>query len=177
METFVSLKRTAVTSVMWSALENASTTLIAFLSLVILAKLVGPQDFGVYSVALSIIEIAGIFTNMFFYEALIQSSKVEDRHFDGAFTASIVISVSMFGLVWFIFPLVASLIGDIRIITIGQVLACSLILTGPMSIFGAKLAREFVFRILALRTFVGRVVGALIGIAAALYGMGVWALV
>jgi O-antigen/teichoic acid export membrane protein len=145
--------------------------------LVVFAKLLQPGEFGLYSIALSIIETAGVVTNMFFFEALIQHSRAEDRHFDSAFTASIAMSLCVFGLLWFVFPVISSSLNHSNLAVIGRALATTLLLSGPMSIFQARLVREFDFRVLALRTVLGRIVGALMGIAAALCGLGVWALV
>ena len=116
------LRHKAVKSILWSGLESGSTSLIAFLSLVVLAKLLEPRDFGVFSVSLAVVETAGIFTNMIFHDALVQQSVVTEKHFDSAFTVSIVLSLIVYALLWIAFPYVALAVQDDRVRDVGRTL-------------------------------------------------------
>ena len=111
----MALRHKAAKSILWSGLESGSTSLIAFLSLVVLAKLLQPRDFGVFSVSLAVVETAGIFTNMIFHDALVQQSVVTEKHFDSAFTVSIVLSLIVYALLWIAFPYVALAVQDDRV--------------------------------------------------------------
>ena len=173
----MSLRRTAISSVLWSAIENGSVTVVSFLSLILFAKVLGPRDFGVYSVAIAVIEVAGIFTNMFFHDSLIRHTNATARHFNSAFTASIILGLTFCVILYLLFPYCAMLIDDPRIVPVGRVMALALLFSAPASILNAHQSREFGFRLLAMRTLFGRLAGAFLGIAAALFGLGVWALV
>jgi len=162
---------------LWSALEHGSTTLISFLSLTVFAKFLEPRDFGAYSIAFSIVEIAAIVPGYLFYEALIRFNNLADDHFNAAFTISIGLGVFVFALLWLILPSLASLVGDPRVSDIGRVLGLGLLIAGPASILSARQSREFGFRVLAQRTLLGRIAGSLLGIVAVFFHFGVWALV
>ena len=173
----MALRHKAAKSILWSGLESGSTSLIAFLSLVVLAKLLEPRDFGVFSVSLAVVEIAGIFTNMIFHDALVQQSVVTEKHFDSAFTVSIVLSLIVYALLWIAFPYVALAVQDDRVRDVGRTLGLGLLITGPAGVLAAKQSREFGFRLLAMRTLAGRLGGATFGIVSACLGLGLWALV
>lgn len=173
----MSLKLVAIKSMLWNAVDHGSTTVISFLSLIIFAKLLEPRDFGVYSMAFAIIEIASILPSNLFYEALVRYDRATDEHFDAAFTVSLLLSALTLALVWFILPYFQPIVADSRVVNIGRALALALIVSGPVSIFTARQSREFGFRILAQRTLVGRLAGAALGIVAAFLHFGVWALV
>ncbi|MBR1151590.1 oligosaccharide flippase family protein [Bradyrhizobium sp. JYMT SZCCT0428] len=162
---------------LWSVLEHGSTTLISFLSLIVFAKFLEPRDFGAYAIAFSVIEIIGILPSNFFYEALVRLDKARDEHFNAAFTISMLLGILAFGFLWLILPFLASLVNEPRISELGKVLGVALLITGPISIFTARQSREFGFRVLAQRTLIGRLAGAALGILAAFYHLGVWALV
>jgi len=70
------------------------------LSLVVLAKLLQPRDFGVFSISLALVKVAGIFTNMIFHDALVQQSVVTEKNCDGAFAVSIALSLIVYALLW-----------------------------------------------------------------------------
>ncbi|MFK4538403.1 lipopolysaccharide biosynthesis protein [Bradyrhizobium ottawaense] len=173
----LSLARTAIGSIWWSIVENGSLTAVSFVTLIIFAKLLEPNDFGSYAVAVSVIEVAGIFTNMLFHDALVREPKASDSHFNAAFTVSLLVSIVVFVILLTIFPLLATLVGDSRIGDIGRVLGVGLLIEAPTSILNARLRKEFGFRLLAIRTLIGRTAGAAIGILVALQGFGIWSLV
>ena len=173
----MALRQKAARSVLWSGLESASTSLIAFLSLIVFATLLQPRDFGVFSISLAVVETAGIFTNMIFHDALVQRRVVTEKHFDSAFTVSIVLSVIVYALLWTAFPYVALAVQDDRVRDVGRTLGLGLLITGPAGVLAAKQSRDFGFRLLAIRTLVGRLGGAALGIVSACFGLGLWALV
>jgi polysaccharide transporter, PST family len=173
----VALRQKAAKSVFWSALESGSTSLIAFVSLVILAKLLQPSDFGVFSVSLAVVEIAAIFTNMIFHDALIQRHVATEAHFNSAFTVSIGVSLLVYAMLWAAFPYLATLIADDRVVEVGRVLGLALLVTGPVNVLAARHSREFGFRLLAVRTLAGRLSGGMLGILGAFLGFGLWSLV
>jgi polysaccharide transporter, PST family len=173
----VTLRHTAAKSILWSGFENGTTSIIAFLSLVVLAKLLQPSDFGAFSVSLAVVEIAGVFTNMIFHDALIQQSIVTEKHFNSAFTVSIGLSFLIYIFLWFAFPYVALAVQDDRIRYVGRTLGLGLLITGPAGVLAAKQSREFGFRLLAMRTLAGRVGGAVLAILSACLGFGLWSLV
>ena len=162
---------------LWSVLENGSNALIAFLSLVVFAKLLEPSDFGAFSVCLAVVEVAAIFTNMLFHDALIQRDGVKDAHFHAALTVSLVFSAAVYALLWIEFPSLAALVNDDRVSDVGRVLGLGLLVTGPAGILAARQGRDFGFRVLAVRTLVGRLCGVALGITAVFLGFGLWALV
>ncbi|QOZ32706.1 oligosaccharide flippase family protein [Bradyrhizobium sp. CCBAU 53421] len=173
----MALRHTAAKSILWSGLESGSTSLIAFLSLIVLAKLLQPRDFGAFAASLAVVETAGILTNMIFHDALVQQSVVSEKHFDSAFTVSIALSLIVYALLWFAFPYVALAVQDVRVSDVGRTLGLGLLLTGPAGVLAAKQSREFRFRLLAMRTLAGRLGGATFGIVSACLGLGLWALV
>jgi polysaccharide transporter, PST family len=173
----MALRHKAIKSILWSGLESGSTSLISFLSLVVLAKLLQPRDFGVFSVVLAVVETAGIFTNMVFHDALIQQSVVTKKHFNSAFTVSIVLSLIVYAVLWIAFPYVALAVQDDRVRDVGRTLGLGLLITGPAGVVAARQSREFGFRLLAIRTLAGRLGGATFGVVSAFLGFGLWALV
>ena len=92
-------------------------------------------------------------------------------------TVSIVLSVSVYALLWIAFPFVAALMGDGRVRDVGRVLGLGLLLTGPAGIIAARQSRDFGFRLLALRTLAGRLCGAALGVISLFLGFGLWSLV
>lgn len=161
----------------WSAVEGAGLSVISFVSLVAFSRILSPRDFGLFATALSLFELLSLISNLAFHDALVQIPEMTPRHRDTAFTLTVLVSVVFACLFWLGAPLFAMVMHDPRAGPILAVLGISFIFNGLSATLTAQQRRDFQFRKLALRSLVGRVSGALLGVVAALFGLGVWSLV
>ncbi len=168
---------TAARSALWSVVENGGLTLVSFATLIVLARYLSPSDFGVFSIVLAAVELLGVTIGMLFHDALIQREKVTDLHFDTAFTVTIALGLMLSAVCWALGPWFSGLVGDP---VAGRVLgwtALALPFAGISATIAAQQRREFRFRVLAVRSLVGRVSGATLGMLLAFLGLGYWSLV
>jgi len=167
----------AAKSVMWSAVENGGLALISFVALVIFSRLLTPTDFGIFSAMLALVELLGVLVSMTFHNALVQRKEVTELHFDTAFTFTIVLSLIFAGGCAVFAPFFARLLGKPD----AWPVLCGLSLCFPASALSATIVprqrRELKFRALALRSLIGRLTGALVGVVLVVLGAGVWGLV
>ena len=161
----------------WSAIEGAGLSVISFVSLVAFSRILDPHDFGLFATALSLFELLSLVSNLAFHDALVQIPEMTRRHRDTAFTLTVLVSAAFSAAFWFGAPLFAAVMQDPKAGPILAVLGTSFILNGLSATLTAQQRRAFEFRTLALRSLVGRISGALLGVVAALLGMGVWSLV
>jgi hypothetical protein len=85
----------AARSTVWSAVENGGLALVSFASLVVYAQFLGPAEFGLFSIVLALIELLDVLVSMLFHDALVQRPAVTERHFDTAFTASMLLALAL----------------------------------------------------------------------------------
>jgi PST family polysaccharide transporter len=170
-------RQAAARSLLWTGLESAFLSGISLVALVVFAWLLSPAQIGVVSIGLGIIQLLNVLVESLYQDALIQRHEVEDRHFDTALTASLLLALLLAALCWAGADRVAAVIGVAELEPVIAALGLCLIppaFTGPLV---ARLRRQMDFRTLALRSLGGRIVGAVLGIAVALGGGGLWALV
>ena len=164
-------------SLLWSAVENGSLAIISFGSLIVFSRLLSASDFGLFSVVSAIAELAGIVVTMLFHDALVQRAEINEYHFDSAFTVGCVISVVLLAASW---ALASPFEHLVHIRGAGNVLGCMGFMFPCLAISAtivARQRREFGFKALAIRSLASRVLGGVVGIAAAFWGAGVWSLV
>lgn len=162
---------------LWSAVESGGLSLLSFATLVAFSRLLSPADFGVFAIALSTIEILALLPNMMFHDALIQRQDCEARHEGTASFLSLAMAVTICVGCWLAAPFYAQLVDDPRAGTVLAALSIGLLFAGPVTPIVARQKRGFGYRLLAIRSLVGRLLGAGLGVAAALAGAGVWSLV
>jgi len=161
----------------WSVIENAGLALVSVGSLVVYTRYLSPSDFGLFSIVLALIELLGLLVTMPFHDALVQRPGIGRLHFDTAFTVTMGISVVLFAgcalfapsfARWVNYPAAASVL-------------TAMALYFPFAAIGGTIVplhrRRLEFRPLAVRSLVGRVSGAMVGMVFVILGAGLWGLV
>jgi len=169
--------RKAAKSMLWSSVENGGFALVSFGTLIVYSRFLSAADFGLFSVALALVELFGLLVGMLFHDAIVQKERVTALHYDTAFTATLLLSaVLLTGSVLFA-PTLARLMGNPSAAPVLAWLSLCFPATALSATLVAEQRREFGFRKLALRTLVGRLSGAAVGVAAVACGAGLWGLV
>lgn len=169
--------RRAVRSAFWSSLESGGLAILSFGTLVVYTRLLSPAEMGLFAIALALTEILGLFVTMSFHDALVQKPDADEADFDTAFTITVAVSLVLCALYVFAAAPVARLMGDEAAAPVFAWLGLFFPLSGLSSTIMARQRRDFEFRSLATRSLIGRLAGAICGIAAAAAGWGVMSLV
>ena len=144
---------------------------------VMLAAILGPHDFGVVAIALIYVALAQVFLEQGFSTALIQREDLEPDHLDSAFWLNLALCLVLAGLTVATSGWWAELNGTPVLRDVVSVLSLLLVLEGLNIVQQAYLQRHAEFKKLAVRTNVAALAGGVLGVALALAGAGVWALV
>lgn len=173
------LTERTVGGLLWVGVGKAAGAVLRLLVLVVLARLLSPGDFGVMSAALIVIGLALIFSQLGLGPAIVQRAKLETRHLQTAFTASVALGVALGGLVWWSAPATARFFTDVAgLEPVLRALAWLFPLGGLSVVAASLLQRELRFRLLATVDVVTFAVGyGVVGVTLAALGFGVWALV
>jgi O-antigen/teichoic acid export membrane protein len=176
-ETVTSQGQVAARSLIWTALESFGLTGLSFLSLIVLSRILEPADFGAAAMALGVIQLLNLPVEMTFHDALVQRRAVTDTDFDTAFTVNVVMGTLLSGVCWLGADTFGAAVGEPKVAALLGPMSLSLPAMGFAASVIADQRRRMAFRPLALRSLFGRSGGALLAIAAALGGAGVWSLV
>ncbi len=171
------LRRQAAQGVLWSAAGNWGyqfTTLGVF---VLLSRLLTPEAFGVVALASVFITLTKLIAEQGMTDALVQRPELEPEHLYTAFWANVgmgsVLAVLLASTSW----LVAALVNEPEVAPVLAWLSLTLILSALGSVQRAILTRDLRFASLTVRTLSSVIVGGIVGVVAALRGLGVWSLV
>ena len=150
---------------------------IAFVSTLILARLLVPADFGVIVMASLFIGLADVFFELGVNVALIQNRTPSQEHYDTAWTLRIIQTTLAAIVVVIAAPLAATYFNDPRVTLVVQVLAVSLVLSGLENIGVVTFQKEMQFGKEFQFLFCKRIVGFIVTIVAAWFIRSYWALV
>lgn len=171
------LKQKAARAIGWAGIEGWGRQLLSFLLYAGLARLVGPESFGVVALASIYLAFVQIFVNQGFNTAVIQRKEVEREHLDVAFWLSLVVAVLLCLGTILCSNLLATFFKEPRVAPVLRWLSLLLPIFAFSSIPSAILARDLEFRALAIRSLFASGSGGAIGLVMALAGFDVWSLV
>lgn len=164
-------------SVAFKLLESVGNQGIAFVVSLVLARMLGPEDYGVLTMLTVFIAVSQVFVQSGLNTALIQKKEVDERDLSSVFWVSFGISVALYGVLFAAAPLIASYYEMPALKDTLRVLALVLIPGAFLSVQNAVVARQMAFRKLMLCSLCATILSGATGIGMAMAGLGYWALV
>jgi len=169
--------RTAGSSFLWSAASFGSSKLLVFVTTLVMARLLVPEDFGVVAVGLAIVSFLEVALDLGVGSALVyEQERGITRRVQTAFTLNVAIAAACTLVGVLTAPLVARVF-DVQDTTLLQVLFLYFLLRGLVQVPDAVLRRDLAFKRRALIEVSRAVVRGGVSIALAATGAGPWALV
>lgn len=167
----------AAGGVLWSAAQRWAVRLGGLLTVVVLARLLTPEDFGLVAVAMAVVPLIYLLSDLGFSTYVVQAEEITPRVLSTAFWYAIGAGVLLTGLLVAGAPLIAASfrLPELTLVLYGM--APSVLMVAASSVPIALLRRRMAFRALALQSFVAAAAGQAVAIGLALAGFGVWALV
>jgi O-antigen/teichoic acid export membrane protein len=166
-----------LTSIMWTMMERSGNQIVQFIILVILARLLLPEDYGVIALVVIFINIADIFVQSGLNTALIQKKDADQIDFSTSFYFSFIISGTLYCMLFILAPNISKFFDIQSIDLVIRVLAISLFFAPIISIEKAYASRNMMFKKFFISTLGATVISGISGITIAYLGLGVWALV
>jgi PST family polysaccharide transporter len=169
--------RSAGSSFLWSAASFGSSKLLVFVTTLVMARLLVPEDFGVVAVGLAIVSFLEVALDLGVGSALVyEQERGITRRVQTAFTLNVAIASACTAVGLLTAPLVARVF-DVQDTTLLQVLFLYFLLRGLVQVPDAVLRRDLAFKRRALIEVSRAVVRGVVSIALAATGAGPWALV
>ena len=172
-----SLKEKTITGVGWSALENIIQTGVTFVVSIVLARLLSPDDYGLIGIIAIFTTVCTALINGGFTNALIRKKDATEDDYSTSFIANLGISIVLYALIFFCSPLIADFFNREELVALTQVSSLGLIIGALALVQQTRLTKKLDFKSQAKITLVASLVSGIVGIAMALLGFGVWALV
>jgi O-antigen/teichoic acid export membrane protein len=169
--------RKTVRAVGWSYASFAAGKLVVLVTTFVLARLLGPEDFGLVSFANLAVSYLAVIQGLGFTAALIRHREDLDEAADTAFSVNLGIGLFLALTTFGMAPLVAEFFHEPAVQPLVQALALTFLIDPLGAVHVARLQRELEFG-RKMVTDLGRsMMKGVVGIGCALAGYGVWALV
>jgi O-antigen/teichoic acid export membrane protein len=164
-------------SLSWSALIVYANRALGLVTLLLLAKLLDPRDFGIVAVASIIIEVLRISKDMGIGEALIYQKDESPDTLDTAHTILLTYSLALFAAAAVIAPFAARYYDNWLITPVVIIMASNLVWDATRGVARTIYRRRLDFRGLVIPEVVPMAIASVVSVVMAWLGFGVWSLV
>jgi O-antigen/teichoic acid export membrane protein len=163
-------------SVFWAALETGGTSVLTILAMLLMARMVGPEEFGTAALVIGSVQFLNLFVEGLFHDGLIQNPDTDDAKFETALSLVLIIAACIVAIgVAVGVALRDTEWGGAAWLVVGASL--SLPFSGALGVANARMRRDLVFREVAHASLAGRLIGSVLGLVLAYIGLGAWSLV
>ncbi len=152
-------------------------SLLQVAALVVMARLLSPEDFGLVAMVTAIIGIADIVRDFGLSLATMRAPSLSSAQRTNLFWANLLLGLGCTVLAVLLTPLIAALYDEPRLQEVILVSAWVFTVSGFTTQFRAGLARQMRFKAMAGVDVAAQVISLVVGVMVAMAGGGYWALV
>ena len=171
------LRRRTISGLRWIMLNAVGEKGLSFLTTMVLARILDPHHFGVYSLAFIAIDSLGVFKNLGLDAAIIQRTERIEEAADTALLVLPLVGGSLCGLLYLAAPTVAGWLGQPEVAGPMRALGLVFILMSLGNVPAALIQKYMRFRLRTAANLSGMAVYTLVAITLALRGAGVYSLI
>lgn len=166
-----------ITNFFWRFLERCGAQGVTFIVSIVLARLLDPTVYGTVALVTIFTTIMQVFVDSGMGNALIQKKDADDLDFSSVFYFNMAMCSVLYLIMFFAAPFIASFYRMPELTAIVRVLSLVVVISGVKNVQQAYVSRHLMFKRFFFSTLGGTIGAAVVGIAMAYLGFGVWALV
>ncbi|MDE1991051.1 MAG: lipopolysaccharide biosynthesis protein [Rhizobiaceae bacterium] len=169
--------RSITNNVGWSVLSKTSTFGLKFVTVPILARILSPEQFGVVAVALTVVQFLAMIGGAGLTSSLVIQKEEDMTTIHSVFWVNLAVSTLMAVVLYVFADFFAELLGAKEAAYLLRIMAFMIPIQLASDVAYSILARRMNFSQDALWSMISESSGALVAVAMAYFGFGVWALV
>lgn len=166
-----------INATLWSSVQRFGGLAIGFVSNLILARLLSPEDFGVLGLIMVFVGISDVLVDGGLGNALIQKKEIFKEDISTVFTTNLLVSIILFLLLFFLAPTIAAYVNIDKFDFFLRVEAVMVLLKAFYVVHSSLFNREMEFKKLATISLIVNLISTIIAIVLASFRFGVWCLI
>lgn len=171
------LKHKAVNGVAWTFIQRFMSIFIQFISNIVLARLLTPDDYGCIGMLSIFMLLSATIIDGGFSSALIQKKRPTEEDYSTIFFWNVGLSIFVYSVLYICAPIIAKFYHIELLCPILRIQGIVLIINALQSIHTNQLSKQFKFKKISIVTLTSSVISLTVTIIMAYNGYGVWSLV
>ena len=170
-------RKKLISGAKWTAVLRMASQMLSWLTTLVVVRFLTPEDYGLNAMLSMPIDMLLLFTTLGAEVALIQRKQISKEEIASVFGVLLLLNGVFFLIVFLGAAPIAAYFHDPRLVLLIQVASVVFLLSPFRSIPNALLDRALEFKLRAQVDMVAMVISALLSLALAIAGAGVWALI
>ena len=170
------LKQKAISGVKWVTVSTIVNNLLQLTLISILARFLSPTDFGLMALVNVVIEFSSYFIDAGFSNIIIQKQDINRRQLSSIYWLSILTGVVIYLIIFFLSPSLSAFYRETELEPLLKFVAVTFLIIPFGQQHKSLFQKELKFDTIALIEIVSRVVSFIVGVLAAIRGLGVYSL-
>src|SRR5690625_3478504 len=171
------LQSKTLKGLIWSFLDLMANQGIQFLIMIILARILIPEHFGLLGMIMIFVALSQTLVDSGFSQALIREEKVERKDYSTTFIFNVVFSVAIFVAIYFVAPLISKFYSEPQLVPILRVIGLTVFFQAISIVPRTMLTRDVDFKSQTKVSVIASLSSGVVAIIMAFNGFGVWALI
>lgn len=173
----MSLTSKSLFATIWTLIDVFFNKAIYFIATLILARLLGPKDFGVISMIMVFFTIGTTLIDSGLSISIIRSNSISQKEYSTIFYLNLGLSFLAYIIIFFSAPLISNFYNQEILIQLIRVYCLGFIITSLRMVHQSILIKEMDFKKITLLNIPGNIIGLCIGVFMAINNYGVWSIV
>lgn len=171
------LRIKTIHGLLWSSAERLSVKGIQFLVMILIARILSPNEYGLVGMLTVFITVSDSLINSGFSQALIRKQNRLEIDLCTVFYFNLVVSLILYGILYVTAPWIAKFYQEPRLLDLTRVLCIIVIINSLGVVQRAIFTASIDFKTQTKASAVAAIISGTIGISMAYLGFGVWTLV
>lgn len=173
----MTLGKRAASAIVWSMFQQFGAKIIGFIISIILARILGPEEFGLVAMLAVFIAIGNLLIDSGLSSSLIRTTTAGSNDYSTVFLFNLLVSVAIYLIFYVAAPWVAGFYERPVLCNIMRVYSLCIIINAFFTIQNTILTKDLKFRLQANIQIPAALGGGVTGLIMAYSGWGVWSLV
>ncbi|GEO20731.1 lipopolysaccharide biosynthesis protein [Cyclobacterium qasimii] len=173
----MSLKKQTLSGILWTFTETFVLRGLSFIASVILARLLGPTEFGLVGMISVFIALGNSFVDSGLSASLIRTKDADETDYATVFYLNLALSIVVYGIFYITAPMIAAFFEQELLELIVRVYCLTFIISAFSAVQLALLNKRMKFKQIMKCKVPGTILGVLVGLWMGYAGFGVWSIV
>lgn len=171
------LKQRTAKGLFWGAMNSGTTQMLNLVFGIVLGRLLSPEAYSVIAILTIFVAIAGDLQSSGFTQGLVNLKRPAARDYNSVFSFNIIVSVTMYAILFFCAPLIADFYGKPYLTDVSRVLFLTFLIASLGIAHGGYMAKNMMNKEIAIIGGVALLCSGTVGITLAFIFRNYWALV
>lgn len=173
----MSLRKKAIGGVIWTVVDTFVLRGFSFLATIVLARWLGPEEFGLVGMIAVFIAIGTSITDSGLSNSLIRTKDADDKDFSTVFILNLALSAGVYLFLFLAAPYIADFFDQPVLKNLVRVYCLSFIFSAFSAVQLARLTTDMQFKKITKLNIPGTIIGTIVGLLMGYFGFGVWSIV